>query len=118
MVKRVCLHGVDDHHLVAVDVLLRVVVGDDQEVVADGPHQEVEDGDLLQAVEDSADHLLNDVVHCCLLLMEEDYHDGLLEQLAGLLNLPSTQPVGPTIHQISFSAFRCTAPAVVGNDPG
>ena len=78
MAKGVCLHGVDDLHQVAVDVLLRVATGDDLEVAEDGPHLELEDGDPLLAVEDAllrvvvddADHLMGDVAHCYRMLVE------------------------------------------------
>jgi len=124
--KGVCHQGVDDHHQVAADdLLLEVVEGDDLEVVVDVLRQEVAGGDLPQAVGDAllhvevvddADHLLADVVHCCLLL-EEDDRVGSLGRLAGVLNPSSTQPIDPTSRQISFFVCHCTMPEVVENAP-
>ena len=120
MAKGVFLHGVD--------VLLWVVVGDDllpvvaghgllRVVVGDVHPHAVEDA-LLRVVAGGAYLLLVDVDHCYQLRMDEDDQLHREEDLLGLLTQPSTQPVDPTIHQISFFAFRCRVPSVVENAPG
>lgn len=131
--KGVFLHGVDGPHLVsddvlrqaAVDDLYRVEVGDAPAVMVDDLHQEVvgdvhphavEDA-LLRVVAGGADLLLVDVDHWYQLRMEEDDQSHRVEDLVGLLTQPSTQQVDPTIHQISFFAFRCRVPSVVENAP-
>ena len=109
----------------AVDDLHRVEVGDALAVMADDLHQEVvgdvhphavEDA-LLRVVAGGDDLLLVDVDHCYQLRMEEDDQSHRVEDLVGLLTQPSTQQVDPTIHQISFFAFRCRVPSVVENAP-
>lgn len=116
----------DDRHQEVGDDLRRVVVDDVLAVVADDLHQEVVGdvhpqsvGDaLLRVVAGGADLLLVDVDHCYQLRMEEDDQLHREEDLLGLLTQPSTQPVDPTIHQISFFAFRCRVLLVVENAPG
>jgi hypothetical protein len=109
--------AVDDLHQEVVGDALAVMVDDlHQEVVGDVHPHAVEDA-LLRVVAGSADLLLVDVDHCYPLRMEEDDQLHRVEDLLGLLTQPSTQPVGPTIHQISFFAFRCRVPSVVENAP-
>ena len=126
----------DGPHLVSDDVLRQAAVDDlHQEVVGDVQPHAVEDallrvevvGDvhphavedaLLRVVAGGADLLLVDVDHWYQLRMEEDDQSHRVEDLVGLLTQPSTQQVDPTIHQISFFAFRCRVPSVVENAPG